>query len=446
MASGQVIPAIGDDVTALMNGSGVPSLPSRPPIGADVTHLMTPTPDLASTNEKDASGNAVVRGVTGALPAIGGVIGGIAGGVPGAILGGAAGKGYQDLVRHASELPGAVADIVRNVREQGLGPTVAGAVQGVGGGMQNARGAGIVQGAFQGAGDVVGAGLIAGTSKTAPWLMNKALNLTDKLSREFPNLAQTMIDHSLTVSRGGLSQARTILRAAKAQVNAALSTARQAGATVPIEAATDGLMNTLPKVLNSSDIEGGLAALAKVERKITAGRGATMNPYEADMLKTSLQTESKGLYAAEKMGTGPPQVSVQAQAKADMAASLNQKIAEITTAAGHDGYREGNGIAQEMIGAVRGINKGTRSGSNLYTAMVRPGVGAVLGGVTGAETGGTKGAAVGTLVGTALTSPVGMSRLAVAMSKPAVKSLLRGAPKLSAAIAAVLASEAMQEP
>lgn len=51
MASGQVVPAIGDDVTALMKGSGVPSLPSRPAIGDDVTALMNAAPDFRSQNE-----------------------------------------------------------------------------------------------------------------------------------------------------------------------------------------------------------------------------------------------------------------------------------------------------------------------------------------------------------------------------------------------------------
>jgi hypothetical protein len=144
------------------------------------------------------------------------------------------------------------------------------------------------------------------------------------------------------------------------------------------------------------------------------------------------------------MGNGRPNVTVQAQALADMAASLNAGIDAATTQAGAPGYRAGNAGAQEMIGAVRGITKGTRPGANLYQAMVRPGVGAVLGGVTGAQTGGTKGAVVGSLVGGALTSPAGMSRLAVALTKPAVQTLLKQSPRLAAAVAALMAGEENQ--
>jgi hypothetical protein len=247
-----------------------------------------------------------------------------------------------------------------------------------------------------------------------------------------------MIDNALTVTKGGLDQSRTLLRAAKANADAALTTAHAAGATVPITAATDGLTQTVAKVMNGDDIEGGLATLATVERKIAAGRAADLTPIEADALKRTLQTESKSLYLAQKMGAGRPNVTVKAQALADMAASLNQSIGDVTTAAGAPGYRAANADAAEMIGAVRGITKGIRPGANLYQAMVRPGVGAVLGGVGGSEVGGAKGAAAGAVIGGALTSPAGMSRLAIALAKPGVQIILRQSPRLAAAVASFM--------
>lgn len=51
----------------------------------------------------------------GAGPAVGATVGAMAGGVPGAALGGAAGRGYQDLIEHAKEIPGAVVDVARNL-------------------------------------------------------------------------------------------------------------------------------------------------------------------------------------------------------------------------------------------------------------------------------------------------------------------------------------------
>ena len=116
--------------------------------------------------------------------------------------------------------------------------------------------------------------------------MNRALNLTDKLSREFPNLSTTMIEQALTVSQGGLAKARSLLSVAKGKANAALAQAHAAGAKVPITAATDGLQKTLVEVLNSGDIEGGLKTLSLIERRIGAGRGRLLTPVEADALKT----------------------------------------------------------------------------------------------------------------------------------------------------------------
>lgn len=364
------------------------------------------------------------------LPAAGGITGGAIGasigapfglafggvplGIGGATLGGGAGEAAKQLINR--------------VRGKRAPADVGEAATDIG-----------IQGGIQGAGQAIGAGLAGVASKASPWLMNRALNLTDRLSREFPDLSATMIKRSLTVSKGGLAEARTFLTAAKTKANAALAAAHAKGATVPIASATNGLKRTVVEVMNSEDIEGGLRALAAVERKITAGRAADLTPIAADQLKRSLQTQSKALYLAGKMGQGRPNVTVKAQALADMAASLNTAIGDVTTASGAAGYRAANAEAAEMIGAVRGITKGIRPGSNLYQAMVRPGVGAVLGGLSGGQAGGTKGAVGGVLVGGAMTSPAGMSRLAIALSKPSVQMVLKRSPQLAAALASWVA-------
>ncbi len=375
------------------------------------------------------------------LPTVGGVIGGMVGKVPGvrmatAAIGGAAGEGYRQIAKHASELPGAVVDVARNLVNEPAA-TVSGFVEGAKEGATNAAAQGAIQAAGQGGGELLG----GAASKAAPFLMNRALNLTAKLSREFPNLSTTMIEHALSVSKTGLGHARMLLTKATAEAHAALATAHAAGATVPVTAATRGLQRTLVKVLNGSDIESGLATLAAVERKIGTGRAGALNPIEADALKRSLQTESKALYAAEKMGNGKPNTTVKAQALADMAASLNEDIGAITTKAGAAGYRAANAAAEEMIGATRGIENAIRPGSNLYQAMVRPGVGAVMGASAGGAADGWKGAAAGTVAGAALTSPAGMSRLAIILSKPSVQGILKRSPQLAAAVASFMAEQ-----
>ena len=78
------------------------------------------------------------------LPATGAVIGSI-GGVPGRLLGYAGGQGYRELIQRGGELPGAVADIYRNLRD----------------GDPNVRFAtlkGAIQGAAQGTGNLIPGG------------------------------------------------------------------------------------------------------------------------------------------------------------------------------------------------------------------------------------------------------------------------------------------------
>lgn len=82
------------------------------------------TADFSASNEKDADGTPVVRDrsmvakATGAGPMVGATVGALTGGVPGAALGGAAGTGYEELIRHAKEIPGAVVDVARNLVTQ----------------------------------------------------------------------------------------------------------------------------------------------------------------------------------------------------------------------------------------------------------------------------------------------------------------------------------------
>jgi hypothetical protein len=80
-------------------------------------------PIFRSEMARDAAGKPVVReAIASSLPVIGGLTGAIAGttfGVPGGVVGAAlgamGGHGYGEVLSHATELPGAIADIGRNL-------------------------------------------------------------------------------------------------------------------------------------------------------------------------------------------------------------------------------------------------------------------------------------------------------------------------------------------
>lgn len=338
-------------------------------------------------------------------PTAGGLVGGMVGGVPGAAVGGFVGDMAKQAVRRDIGAPSP-----ETVSEQALSGATQGAIQGV----------------SEGAGKVIA----AGAGKAGTWLMNRAVNATDRLSREFPDLSKTLIDNAITVSSGGLRKAREMLVSAKAEANASLATADAKGARIPIADVTKALSKTFADAANSADPVGGVRTLVKMARQMTAGRSGSLTMAEADALKRSLQLESKALYRSMTAANGRTPVTLMAQGKADMAAALNEAIEAATTAAGAPGYKAANFAAKDMIGATRAITNAIRPGSNLYQAMVRPGVGAMLGGSAGAAEGHPY---AGAVAGAILTSPKTMSAQAIALAHPATQALLKQLPRATAA-------------
>jgi hypothetical protein len=178
------------------------------------------------------------------------------GGVPGAAAGGAAGEGFNQVVQHATEIPGAIADVARNVLNGEGAATLKGFAEGATHGVVNAGEEAAGQAVGQGVGNV----LAAGAGKLAPWLMNRATTrVTERLMREFPNLSDTLIENALTVSKGGEAKALGMLKAAKSKATAALGIADKTGATIPIELSED-LGESLKTALLEKAVKSGSVA------------------------------------------------------------------------------------------------------------------------------------------------------------------------------------------
>lgn len=384
---------------------------------------------------------------------IGGMVGGMTRGRVGAAVGGAAGRGYGELIKHATELPGAVVDVARNMVTEPVA-TMKGALAGMAEGAEDAGLAGVRQGALQMAGE----GMAAGATKLGKWLMNRATSrVTSRLAMEFPELSDTLIDNALTVSKGGESKARLLLKLAKDKATRALTTAEQAGATIPAQL-TPEIADSFKTALIESAIKSGqipkaqgaavsvasarlpkpLAALfSKVDAAVTAGAPIDLTPTQADLLKTFLQKESRALYLNRVAPNGPRAMSQAATELGEYAAQLNTAIDAVAA-----GYKSANAQAKPLIGAMRGIKQATRPSGNLYQAMVRPAVGAALGGEAGRRQSGAPGAVAGAVLGAAMTSPAGMSREAILLSSPQMQSLLRQMPRATAtALAALLSGQ-----
>lgn len=293
-----------------------------------------------------------------------------------------------------------------------------------------------IQGAGQATGEGLGRGLVAGAQIGSRYLMTRAMNnAATRLAEEFSTMTQDMIDHAITVSKGGYEKARGLLKLAKASANAAVAKADAAGATIPVTTATNAMQGVLQRIANTGDVSGNLSALAKVEKQLTQGRGATLSIADADALKGELYSESKTLLQQIKQaGTrGIPQLKVEQEAKLAAAQALNDAIEQATTQAGAPGYRASNLAAQKMIGVNRGLKTAMKGVQNNYQALVRPGVGMLTGGALG-ETQGHP--LAGAAIGATAFSPYGLSREAILLAHPAVQALLKQMPRaMSTAIA-----------
>jgi hypothetical protein len=290
------------------------------------------------------------------------------------------------------------------------------------------------QGALQAAGEGAARGVMAAAGKAAPKFMDMALGARDRLAREFPNLSQTLIDNTLTVTSGGLTRARTLLGQAKDRATQALQTAESNGATVPLSAVTDGLTKTMGTLGKSSDPMGDLQALIKLEDAIKAGHPAMLTPTQADALKQGLQQEAKLLYTNNIKLNGPSAMTIEAQGRADMASAINAALERVTSAAGAPGYQAANHEAQQLIGATRGIreamSRDTASpGASFFRLLARPTMMGLLGAGIGEYEGGLAGAARGATAGYLLSRPSNLSRLAIGLGQPAVKRTLGQVPR-----------------
>lgn len=389
---------------------------------------------------KSVAGTAV--NAAGALaPTVGGIIGGMTGGASGAAVGGAAGQGYKELIEHAREIPGAMVDVARNLVQQ-PSATVKGFAQGA---TEGAKQAGM-EGGAQAVGQLAGEKAVQGVGVLSKWLMNRATTrVTAQLAREFPNLSDTLIDNALTVSEGGYGKAKALLMAAKAKATQTLAAADAAGQRLTVDLTPD-LGESLKTALLEKAVKAGQLQAPAAGQPVTSATQRlpgpmrtlfqqidhaienqlplALKPSEADLFKTQLQKESRALYLNRFAPNGAKAMTADSTVVADYAAQLNTAIDGLAS-----GYKAANAEAQPLVGAVRGLKQAIRPSGNLVQAMVRPAVGAALGGITGESKYGHVGGAVGAVAGAAMTSPAMMSREAIALAHPAVQAVLRQLPK-----------------
>lgn len=387
-------------------------------------------------------------------PAIGSTVGSVAGGRVGGAIGGAAGKGYESLITHARELPGAVKDIYQNLKDPAArGATLKGFATGMGEGVLGAGGAAGAQVALGEFGTQTLGRLQARYGpKLSKWLMNVATrNVAQRILDDFPGIKDDMIDKALTISKGGLDRALALVARWKGEADQAIQFAEQQGQTVPIKLTWE--MTQLLKNALVTDLQktGGLtpapgavtplmSRLPKATRTllIRASRAAAkmqpidLTPTQADLLKTELQAfvRGKGAYRTGEILKGKSATKIEVEEIKAAASDLNTWLDKIAT-----GYKDANKQAQRAIGASRVIKSQQRSVERhvFRTPVVRGGVIAASG-ITGAAVGhGTLGIEVGAVI-EMLDNPYILSHGAVLLKRPAVQAVVSQVPPKTAAL------------
>lgn len=248
------------------------------------------------------------------LPMAGGAIGGFHGGPLGAAVGGAAGEGYRQLVEHASEIPGAVADVVRGLATHPIA-TLQGFNEGAGEGMTGAAKQAGIQGVMEAAGGALMGGVSRGARSVYRGYLKPSLSKVNiGKARE---IVETAFRENLPVTEGALSEAGRRIGALKDRVDSMLANAsgdidlsavaskvrRWARTMYDRPGRAPGELDDALKVADRIDQHPSLLSQAEPWSPADVIDATRVSPSAANQVKRDLQ-----------QGVGPSQYGVQSRA------------------------------------------------------------------------------------------------------------------------------------
>jgi hypothetical protein len=363
--------------------------------------------------------------VADALPQVGGMVGSLTGGIGGAALGGAAGQGYGTLLKHAGEIPGAIADVARNAVSQPQA-TFNGFLQGAGQGAMDSGLSGAGQAAMDAGGQVAGAGLKVigkGIYKGGVAMLPKSIKL------DFPNMAKYGFDEAVAMTNNGMKKAGELAHSASETIKGKLGLLDRLG------------VHEVPgaELTNFGKIEGGIAKeglragkTAEVDafkQAFAAENPAAMNLTRTHELK---QAESKiANTAMKKARSGAPINDLDAAMHKDLSQNARQALEDRVP-----GIRQEN----ERLQAMMGLEQGAEHASNTFHWIPRISSAGTLGAL-GLSSGMLPAIAAGG-AGFAATTPQGLTLAGLGLKKAGEAVGSRITPQLlRAALLAQLASE-----
>jgi hypothetical protein len=389
---------------------------------------------------------SLTQRVAGMLPTAGGMVGSLAGTLGGGALtggwgavagrtagaaaGGAAGQGYGQLLKHATEIPGALMDVGRNLlNPETRSATMRGGMEGMTQGIKDAGLSGAIQGGAEAAGGTVGKGAAA----FAPRLMQSVLKPTQAIRDSFPQVAKDTVKAGVAIGQSGAQKVGRLMDRTSGKVMDKLRLAERMGAKPvnPADVASridDSWVELADRPLRASrrsELDAAKQAfLAENPNPIPLSR--------AQALKRGAQKDSSAAY--KKLDRGGDINESQAQANVDLARGFREEIEKRANVGPL------NAELQKLIGVDRAhsnamgrIMNNNPIGMNAAIASsVGTGAGLASGDV---ETGGALGLGV-----LALTNPHLASRLAIGLDR-AAPAIAQTPNAGRAALMALLAQE-----
>lgn len=290
-------------------------------------------------------GQAVSGAMTDPGPVVGATVGSLAGGVPGAAIGGAAGRGYQTLIEHAGEIPGAVRDVMSGLVNQPAA-TLRGAMSGM---VEGAADAGI-SGAVGGVVDAAG-----GLAMRAIRPVMKAVvdPVAQAVYRGYlkPSLAagsrgkaqeivRTAIAEGIPISNRGTAKAQTLIDALNHKVDALI---KASGDRVDLKSIANDVrawarQEYYKPGVALDDYDAAMAVADRIDRHPSLNIPPGVNPSRIDVPMPKAQEVKRGLQrsanyesaskrsaenAAEKRGAATARTTI--ESKVPAVAPLNAR-------------------------------------------------------------------------------------------------------------------------
>lgn len=380
--------------------------------------------EALSASEKAPSGGGWSDAIAGALPTLGGLAGGITGGIGGATVGGMAGQGYGELLKHAGEIPGALADVARNVVTQPRA-TLQGFLQGANEGAVNAG----LKGASEGVGQAVGGAVGKGVAQTGKLVYKGGVALLPKgIKQEFPDLAEAGFREGVSLTNRGAAKAEKLVGQSAQQATDKLAIMERAGSSpVQPHELVSGMTRTAGKVSKQPLRADDLQTISDMRTRVLAENPNPIPLTQANEMKQAAQRVATQGY--KQIDRGAPINSVPLDVNMDIAHALRQAIESRVPSVGPINAR-----TQDLIGLQRAAEHAGGTGHWLS----RVGGAGVLGGL-GFTGGGFIPALGAAAAGGAMATPGGATTTGL-MLKGAAPYAEHGSARL-AALLAQLASE-----